>query len=138
MRAILIVAFCTIAIPTFADETKKIDFTTPIVVDGKPVVDEFHCPVPVDKTGKPTGEPRPCETPMTVGELAYFALQKAQPNQSWADGIKRNDLAHLVRTATDFPLSGDQMATIENAIAPLGVSNGVLGAVAAVIDPKAK
>lgn len=126
-----LVILVSISIAASAEETKKIDFTTAIVVDGKPVVDDFKCPL------KPDGK-RDCETPMTVGELAYFALQKPQQNQSWTDGVKRNDLAHLVRDAKDFPLSGDQLATIENAIGPLGVSNGVIGAVAAVIDPKAK
>lgn len=130
MRTLLAIAFPLCASAAFADESslKKIDFTTPIVVDGKPVIDDFKCP--------PVAGKRECETPMTVGELAYYALQKPQPNQSWADGIKRNDLARAVRTATDYPLLGEQLATIENAIGPLGVSNGVIGAVAAVIDPK--
>lgn len=128
MRLLIVAALALCAIPAFADEVKKIDFTTPIVVDGKPVIDDFKCP--------PVAGKRECETPMTVGELAYFALQKPQQGQSWADGIKRNDLARAVRTATDYPLLGEQLATIENAIGPIGVSNGVIGAVAAVIDPK--
>lgn len=133
MRFMLVCVFCVLSTAgaLASDDVKKIDFTTPIVVDGKPVIDDFKCPLKPDNK-------RDCETPMTVGELAYFALQKPQQNQSWTDGVKRNDLAHLIREAKDFPLSGDQLATIENAIGPVGVSNGVIGAVAAVIDPKAK
>lgn len=132
MRGLIIAcSFLTTVSFAFADEVKKVDFTTPIVVDGKPVINDFKCPP------KPDGK-RDCETPLTVGELAYYALQKPQPNQSWADGLKHNDLAHAIREAKDYPLLNEQLAMIENAIGPMGVPNGVIGAVAAVIDPKGK
>lgn len=137
MRLLAVAFFSTVAATAvLADDAKKIDFTTPIVVDGVTIVNDFKCPA------KALDSKRDCETPMTVGELAFWSLERPQPNQSWADGVRRDDLAHSVRTAIDFPLLGEQRAMIENAVASLcaqvNLSNGVLSAVAAVLEPKGK
>ena len=77
-------------VPAFAaDAPRKVDFTTPVVVDGTPQIDEFRCPL---KDGK-----RGCDTPFTVGELAYFSLERPAQNQSWSDAIKHDDLARAVQ-----------------------------------------
>jgi hypothetical protein len=69
-----------------------------------------------------------------VGEVSYLSLERRVDNQSWADAIKRDDLARAVRTAKDFTLTDDQRATIENAVAPLWMA-GWLGFIKGVIDP---
>ncbi len=124
------IAICSVLLSTAysfaADPPRKIDFTTPVVVDGKPQIDEFKCPL---KDGK-----RECETPFTVGELAYFSLERPAQNQSWSDAIKRDDLARAVRTAKEFPLLDDQKIMIENAMGPLW-SPATLGFVKTVIEP---
>ncbi len=126
-RILVIGALCAIATPTFAaGAPRKVDFTTPVVIDGKPQVDEFKCPL---KDGK-----RDCDTPFTVGELAYFSLERPVQNQSWAEAIKRDDLAHAVRVAKDFPLLDDQKIMIENAMGPMW-SPAILGFIKTVIEP---
>lgn len=136
MRLLAVALFSVVAATAaLADDVKKIDFTTPIVIDGVTMVNDFKCPPKSD--GK-----RECETPMTVGELAFWALEKPPPGQTWTDGTGRDDLARAVRNATDFPLLGNQRSWIENAVAALcaqfNLSNAVLSAVAAVIEPKGK
>jgi hypothetical protein len=125
-RIVIIGTLVALAVPAFAADAHKVDFTTPVVVDGKPQIDEFKCPL---KDGK-----RECETPFTVGELAYFSLERPVQNQSWSDAIKHDDLARAVRTAKDFPLLDDQKIMIENAMGPLW-SPSVLGFVKTVIEP---
>ena len=136
MRVLLVACAALAATAAFAaDAGRHVDFTQGIVVDGVPVVDDFLCPFPVDPaTGRVTG-PRPCQTTMTVGSFAYFSLRRPVQGQSWADAIKRDDLAKAVRTAKDFPLLDDQLTTIETAMTP-GAPAGMLGAVARIIDPK--
>lgn len=131
-KAVLIFGLIPIASLAFA-EPRKVDFTAPIVIDGKPLIDDFKCPIPIDKDGKPTG-PRPCETPASVGEMAYFALERPTPGQHWEDAIKRDDLARAIRNAKDFPLLDDQRTMIETAMGPLW-SPRILGEVKAIIDP---
>ena len=127
LKQILIFGILIASPAIAADAPRHVDFTTPIVVDGKPQIDEFKCPL--DKVGK-----RDCDTPFTVGELAYFSLERPQQNQSWSDAIKHDDLARAVRAAKDFPLLDDQKIMIENAMGPLW-SPAVLGFVKTVIEP---
>lgn len=122
LLAIGIGAFSAQAVET----ARRVDFTTPVVVDGQLQIDEFKCPL---KDGK-----RACDTPFTVGELAYFSLERPAQNQSWADAIKRDDLARAVRAAKDFPLLDDQKTMIEAAMGPLW-SPAILGFVKTVIEP---
>ena len=111
-----------------ADGPRKVDFTAPVVVDGKPVIDDIKCPF--DKDNKHT-----CDTPFTVGELSFLSLEHFQDHQSWADAIKHDDLARAIRMARDFPLLDDQKIEIEQAAGPLW-SPGILGAIRDVIDPR--
>lgn len=125
----LIAALCALATAAIAD-AKHVKFTTEIVIDGQPVVNEVKCP---SADGK-----RTCQTPFTVGELAYMSLERppapGMAPQSWADAIKRDDLAHAIRNADDFLLLDDQRTSIEAAMAPIW-NPAVLGFVARVIDP---
>lgn len=111
-------------------EAKHVKFTTDVVIDGQPFINEVKCPL-VD--GK-----RACQTPFTVGELAYMSLERSpvpgMAPQSWTDAIKRDDLAHAIRNADDFLLLDDQRTSIETAMAPIW-SPSVLGFVSNVIDP---
>lgn len=127
MKRLLIAALLASAsVSVFAAEPRKVDFTTVVVIDGKPMVDDFKCP---EKAGK-----RDCETPFTVGELAYLSLERPVQNQSWTDAIKHDDLARAVRNAKDFTLLEDQKISIEAAMGPLWAPS-VLGFVKSVIDP---
>lgn len=129
-RISLAILACLTTTPLLADDTRKIDFTTPIVVDGTPVINDNKCPLPTDKPG-----PRPCDTPFTLGELAYIALERPVQNQTWADGLKRDDLARGIRNAKDWPLLKDQSDMIEAAMGPL-YAPPILGAAAAILDPQ--
>jgi hypothetical protein len=84
------------ATSAFAEETRKVDFTQPIMSDGATVIDDMKCPV--DKDGK-----RPCETPITLGEFAFRSL-RAPAKVPLDELIERDDLANGVRRATDWPL----------------------------------
>ena len=128
MKRIVLASLLLAPISASADDVKKIDFMTPVIVDGTPIIDDFKCPL-VD--GK-----RKCETPFTVGEVVFWSLQRPAQGQTWAIAVKRNDLSRAVRTAKDFPLLPDQLATIEDAIGSLQWSPATVGAIAAVIDPK--
>jgi hypothetical protein len=133
-RIILIGALCVLVVTAAsAADVKSIKFTTPIVIDGIPSINEIKCPV-IPATGK-----RDCQTPFTVGELAYMSLEKPQDRGqtplSWTDAIKHDDLARAVRNAEAFPLLEDQRIMIESALASAGFSNAVLGFIKDVIDP---
>lgn len=128
MKPLLVASILSMAATSAFSASAKIDFTTPIVVNGQPLIDDFKCPV--SKDGK-----RSCETAATIGELAYFALERPTQGQNWADAIKRDDLARAIREAKDFPLLADQRTMIEDAMGPLW-SPAILGAVKSIIDPE--
>jgi hypothetical protein len=120
-----------------ADEPKRIDFTQAIVDDGVPVIDEVSCPIPVDKaTGRPTGDPRPCETPLTLGEAIYRAMRFPDRDVTWDEGMKRDDLARVVRRATDYPILSDQRKLIEKTIPKAYPSAAMVGIVSRMLDGK--
>jgi hypothetical protein len=102
--------FLLMAVPAFAEDAKKFDFTQPLVSDGQPMIDEVKCPS--DKDGK-----RPCETAVTLGELSFRALRAPVRGASIEDLIEREDLANGVRRATDWPLLQKQRDMILKAIA---------------------
>ena len=135
---ILIGALYAVMTPAFA-ETKHVKFTTPVVIDDQPVINDIKCPL---LASTPPALPhRDCQTPFTVGEMAYFSLERSPPGQgaaqqSWTDAIKHDDLARAIRNADDFPLLDDQRISIESAMAPLW-SPSILGFVSRVIDPPA-
>jgi hypothetical protein len=130
-RIVLVSLLCAVSVSASA-EMKHVKFTTPVIIDGQPVVDEVKCPI-IPTTGK-----RECQTPFTVGEMAYLSLERPPAGgvaqQSWTDAIKHDELAHAVRNADDFPLLDDQRISIEAAMAPLW-SPLILGFVNRVIDP---
>lgn len=130
------VGFLVFATPALADDARKIDFTQPVVVDGKPVINDIKCALPVDASGKVTG-PRPCNTAFTLGELAAYTLNLPTRDQQWQDGVRRNELANHVRDAKDWPILKDQVEMIEKAMGPV-LPPPVLGAVAAIFDQPAK
>lgn len=124
-------------------ETKHVKFTTEVVIDGQPVINEVKCPmlpaVQATATTPAIVAHRDCQIPFTVGEMVYISLERpvgGQP-QSWTDAIKHDDLAHAVRNAEDFPLLDEQRISIEAAMAasPYFGSPAILGFVARVIDP---
>lgn len=127
-RTILIAALCALATPAIA-EAKHVKFTTDVVIDGVPVVNDAKCP-----------DHKACQTPYTVGELAYMSLERPPVQgmgpQSWTDALKHDDLARAIRDADDFLLLDDQRISIEAAMGPIW-SPAVLGFVARVIDPPA-
>lgn len=94
--AVLLFAF---ALPAFAaDEPKKIDFTQVLMSDDGPIVDDIACP-PDRVTGV-----RPCDTPITLGETVYRALNAPERDMTWEEGLKRSDLARALRKKPDWPL----------------------------------
>jgi len=134
-----IVASSVAAFAARADEIRKIDFTSPIVVDGKPVIDDILCPVSVDQNDKPIkdakGETsRPCETPYTVGAVAFYSLRTFAQGQDWQSAIRRYDLGVVVRHAEDYPATRDQLDTIEKAMGP-NWTPSILAAARAIMDP---
>lgn len=133
MKKLIIVtaALCAFASHALA-EGKHVKFTTEIVIDGAPIINEVKCPM--------VAAHRDCQTPFTVGELAFMSLERPPAQgmapQSWTDAIKHDDLARAVRTADDFLLLDDQRISIEAAMAPIW-SPAILGFVSRVIDPPA-
>jgi hypothetical protein len=136
-KLILIGALCALSSHAFA-EAKHVKFTTEVVIDGVAVVNEVKCPM---IAATPTvAAHRDCQTPFTVGELAYMSLERAPgpgvAQQSWTDAVKHDDLAHAIRNADDYPLLDDQRIMIQSAMGPIW-SPAILGFVARVIDPPA-
>lgn len=137
MRLVFALALAALVSPALADDApRKIDFTTPLVVDGVTVIDDVKCPAVVPP-GSPPGTPaKPsCTTPVTIGDVIYRALtQRIVQGQPWLESKKWNDIARIVHHAKDYPLTDDQKTTIQTALA--GVSSpGLIGAVADLIDP---
>lgn len=149
MRMKKLIAAALVAMSSSAHaEAKHVKFTTPIIIDGQPLVNDIKCPVipgdpDIEKSNPKDPKAfahRDCQIPFTVGELAYYALESApvqgQPAQNWTDAIKRDELAKAIHGADDFTLLDDQRTSIETALAPRWVPS-VLGFIAHVIDPPA-
>ena len=113
-----------------ADEPKRVDFTQPFMDEDKPVINDFDCPP--DRT---TGA-RPCETPLTLGEMAYRALRAPEQGLSFEDGIKRDDLSRAVRKATDWPLLPADRDIIKKALARVFPSPALIGPAAKMLEGK--
>lgn len=113
-----------------ADEPRKIDFTQPFTDDGKPVVDDASCPA-----DRVTGT-RACETPLTLGEMAYRALRAPEQGLTFDEGVKRDDLSHAIRKATEWPLLPADRDTIKKALARVFPSPALIGPAAKMLDGK--
>lgn len=113
----------------------SIDFTRPVIVDGKPLIDDQKCPLKSDKDDAKGALKRECETPVTLGELCYIFLERPMEHQTWTEALKHDDLAKALRRSKDFPLLDDQRIMIEAALGPF-LPPVTLGVVAGMIDPR--
>lgn len=129
---VFILFFLAFAAVAVADD-RKIDFTRPIVIDGNPLADDVKCPMPKDSNGNIIRDgKRPCDDLATFGGLLYFVLEAPTRDQTWTDGVKRDDLARGIRNATDWSITADQIDMIKKAAGP-ALSPQVLGALSKLL-----
>lgn len=106
-------------IPAYgAESAKTIDFTVDLADnDGKPIVDPFKCPN------------NACDTPLTLGDAAYYGLTMPERGITFDDGIRRNDLAVHVRQNKEWPLQPGERELIKKTLPNALPWPAVLGAV---------
>jgi hypothetical protein len=123
----LVIAIGLISPALAADEPTKVDFTQIFEDgDGHLIIDEGACPR--DNNGS-----RACQTALTLGEASFRSLRAidppwpGHPSPSADDLAHRDDLAHAVRRATDYPLLDKDRELIKSQIARVYPSAALVG-----------